>query len=45
MLEDKWGVSANAPVAAVVAPTTSDQAEAEELKKSLETAGAKVELK
>ena len=30
LLEEKWGVSANAPVAAVVAPTTSDQAEAEE---------------
>ena len=30
LLEDKWGVSANAPVAAVVAPATSDQAEAEE---------------
>ena len=30
LLEDKWGVSASAPVAAVAAPAAGDKAEAEE---------------
>ena len=46
-LEEKWGVSAAAPVAAAAAPVAGGAAAApaEEIKKKIEAAGAKVEIK
>ena len=55
LLEEKWGVSAAAPVAAAAAPAAAaaavevkdgvPKADAEKLKAKLEAEGAKVELK